>query len=174
MSDITGVGLIEAILYLENRPVNLQYLVKLTGKSADEIRQSIGDLTKKYRDTHSSLTITENTSGDYHLTISQDLYDQLSQYYDARKKMRLSNQALETLAIVAYRQPITRSEIERIRGVKVGHIMKMLTDYKLVKFVGKKNAVGKPLLYGTTDFFLRSFGLLSLKDLPPISEFDRE
>ena len=174
MSDITGVSLIEAILYLENRPVNLQYLVKLTGKTADEIRQSIGDLTKKYSDTHSSLTITENTSGDYLLTISQDLYDQLSQYYDARKKMRLSNQALETLAIVAYRQPITRSEIEQIRGVKVGHIMKMLTDYKLVKFVGKKNAVGKPLLYGTTDFFLRSFGLLSLKDLPPISEFDRE
>jgi segregation and condensation protein B len=174
MSDIALVNLVEAVLYLENRPVNLRYLVKLTGKAADEIRQSISDLTKKYRDTNSSFTITENASGDYHLTISQGLYDQLSQYYDARKKMRLSNQALETLAIVAYRQPITRSEIERIRGVKVGHIIKMLIDYKLVKFVGKKDAVGKPLLYGTTDFFLRSFGLLSLKDLPPISELDRE
>jgi segregation and condensation protein B len=174
MSEATTVNLIEAILYLENRPVNLQYLVKLTGKSADEIRQSIDDLTKKYRGTRSSLTIAENASGDYHLTISQDLYEQLSQYYDARKKMRLSNQALETLAIVAYRQPITRPEIERIRGVTAGHILKMLTDYKLVKFVGKKNTVGKPLLYGTTDFFLRSFGLLSLKDLPPISEFERE
>jgi segregation and condensation protein B len=174
MSEITLVNLVEAVLYLENRPVNLTYLVKLTGKTADEIKRSVSDLNQKYRETNSSLTIIENATGDYHLTISQSLYDQLSQFYDARKKMRLSNQAIETLAIVAYRQPITRSEIERVRGVKVGHIMKMLVDYKLVKFVGKKDAVGKPLLYGTTDFFLRSFGLLSLKDLPPISEFERE
>ena len=87
--------------------------------------------------------------------------------------MRLSNQALETLAIIAYKQPITRIEIEKIRGVQVSHIMRILLEYKFIKFVGKKNVPGRPLLYGTTDNFLKYFGLLSLKDLPPISEFEK-
>jgi segregation and condensation protein B len=174
MSDTPVVSLVEAILYLENRPVNLQYLVKLTGKPAGEIEQSIGELAKKYEDARSAFTISRNSSGDYHLTISRDLYEQLAGYYDSRKKMRLSNQALETLSIVAYRQPVTRVEIERIRGVKSGHILKMLSEYKLIRCVGTRSSVGKPVLYGTTDFFLRTFGLLSLKELPPISEFERE
>ena len=90
-----------------------------------------------------------------------------------QKKVRLSSQALETLAIVAYKQPITKSEIERIRGVQVGYILKVLLEHKIIKITGKKDAPGRPLLYGTTDKFLKYFGLLSIKDLPPISEFER-
>jgi len=174
MSDNPTRNLVEAILFLENRPVNLQHLVKITGMSAEETRACIEELRLRYSDTSSSFMITQNDSGDFHLTISDALYKQLSMHYDSRKKMRLSNQALETLAIVAYRQPVTRAEIEKIRGVKVGHVLKLLIDYQLIKFAGKKDTVGKPMMYRTTDYFLRSFGLLSLKDLPPLSEFEKE
>ena len=167
------IQLIEALLFLENRPVNINYISKLTGKNKEEIQISISKLKKRYIDMNSSLVISENANDDFHLTISESLYDQLGKYYDSRRKMRLSNQALETLAIIAYKQPITRIEIEKIRGVQVSHIMRILLEHKFIKFVGKKNVPGRPLLYGTTDNFLKYFGLLSLKDLPPISEFEK-
>ena len=143
------IQFIEALLFLENRPVNIKYISK------------------------SSLVITENDNGDYHLTISPLQYNKLFKYYDTRKKSRLSTQALETLAIIAYKQPITRVEIESIRGVQVSHIIKVLLENKLIRFMGKKDAPGRPMLYGTTDNFLKYFGLLNIKDLPPISEFEK-
>ena len=167
------IQLIEALLFLENRPVNIKYISKLTGTNKEEIQISIAELKKRYHKEGSSLVISQNANDDFHLTISPSLYDQLGKYYDSRRKMRLSNQALETLAIIAYKQPITRIEIEKIRGVQVGHIMRILLEHKFIKFVGKKNVVGRPLLYGTTDKFLKYFGLLSLKDLPPINEFEK-
>jgi segregation and condensation protein B len=167
------VHLIEALLFLENRPVNVAYISKITGKPKEAIRKSIDQLTKKLRDMDSALIITKNERGDYHLTIAPSLYDQLGTYYDTRKKMRLSVQALETLAIIAYKQPITRIDIEKIRGVQVGHILRVLLEYKLIHITGKKDSPGRPVLYGTTENFLKSFGLLSIKDLPPISEFER-
>jgi segregation and condensation protein B len=170
---IETVQLIEALLFLENRPVNIKYLAKLSGRSGEEIKNSISLLQKKLSRMESSLIVTENDKGDYHLTISPLHYNRLFKYYDRRKKTRLSNQALETLAIIAYKQPITRVEIESIRGVQVAHIIKVLLENKLVRFIGKKDSPGKPLLYGTTDNFLKYFGLLNIKDLPPISEFER-
>ena len=172
-NDIDTTQLIEALLFLENRPVNIQYISKITGKNKEEIKESIAVLDKKFQETGSSLIISENESDDYHMTISPSLYDHLGKYYDSRRKIRLSTQALETLAIIAYKQPITRMEIEKIRGVRVSHIIRILLEHKLIQFLGKKDVPGKPLLYGTTDNFLKYFGLLSLKDLPPISEFEK-
>ena len=167
------IQFIEALLFLENRPVNIKYISKLSGHSADDIKHSIKLLQNKLNSIESSLIITENDTGDYHLTISPFQYNNLFKYYDTRKKTRLSTQALETLAIIAYKQPITRVEIESIRGVQVSHILKVLLENKLVRFTGKKDAPGKPMLYGTTDNFLKYFGLLNIKDLPPISEFEK-
>lgn len=172
-NDIDTTQLIEALLFLENRPVNIQYISKITGKNKEEIKESIAVLVKRFQETASSLIISENESDDYHMTISPSLYDHLGKYYDSRRKIRLSTQALETLAIIAYKQPITRMEIEKIRGVRVSHIIRILLEHKLIQFLGKKDVPGKPLLYGTTDNFLKYFGLLSLKDLPPISEFEK-
>jgi len=172
-NDIDTTQLIEALLFLENRPVNIQYISKITGKNKKEIKESIALLVKRFQETGSSLIISENESDDYHMTISPSLYDHLGKYYDSRRKIRLSTQALETLAIIAYKQPITRMEIEKIRGVQVSHIIRILLEHKLIQFLGKKDVPGKPLLYGTTDNFLKYFGLLSLKDLPPISEFEK-
>jgi segregation and condensation protein B len=165
---------IEALLFLENRPVNETYLAKLTGAKKEDLRHAIRMIKQRLAETGSAMVIESNERGDHHLTVSQELYDSLSDYYKSQKKMRLSTQALETLAIIAYRQPITKVEIERIRGVQVGHILKSLLEQEIIRIVGRKDAPGKPILYRTTDKFLTFFGLLSLKDLPPITEFERQ
>lgn len=165
---------VEAILFLENRPVNEKYLVKLTGANREDLRNAIQEIKKRFADMGSAMVIDSNDSGDHHLTISQELYESLSGYYKTQKKMRLSTQALETLAIIAYRQPVTKVEIERIRGVQVGHILKSLLEQEVIRIAGRKDAPGKPILYRTTDKFLTFFGLLSLKDLPPITEFEKQ
>jgi len=164
--------LVEALLFLENRPVNINYLSKVINRDREEIKNCISILKEKLRISDSSLIIVENENEDYHLTISPDLYEKLEKHYDTRKRARLSTQALETLAIIAYKQPITRAEIERIRGVQVGYILRVLLENELITLSGRKNVPGKPSLYVTTDKFLKYFGLLSLKDLPPIEEFE--
>lgn len=166
------IPLVEALLFLENRPVNIGYISKVIGKNKIIIRNSIAELGKKLKESGSSLEIIENGRDDFHLTISPTYYQYLGNYYDVRKKFHLSKQSLETLAIVAYRQPVTKVEIEKIRGVQVGHTMKVLLEQGLIRIVGRKNTPGKPVLYSTTDKFLKCFGLLSLNDLPPIDEFD--
>ncbi len=173
-SDYSGtIQFIEALLFLENRPVNIKFISKLSGQSEEDIKNCIKLLQNRLSSIESSLIITKNDKGDYHLTISPLQYNKLFKYYDTRKKTRLSTQALETLAIIAYKQPITRIEIESIRGVQVSHIIKVLLENKLVRFIGKKDSPGKPMLYGTTGNFLKYFGLLNIKDLPPISEFEK-
>ena len=137
------------------------------------MQKSLDDLKEGLARAGSALAIESNDSGDYHLTVSQELYESLDRYYKIQKKVRLSTQALETLAIIAYKQPITKVEIERIRGVQVGHILKVLLEHEIIRISGRKDAPGKPLLYRTTDKFLKYFGLLSLKDLPPITEFEK-
>jgi len=171
--NVSTINLVESLLFLENRPVNIRHLEKLTGRKREDIKKSIHELEQKYRQIGSSLCITENDQFDYQLSVRKSLFSHLRKYYDSRQKVRLSNAALETLAIVAYKQPVTRSEVEKIRGVQAGHTLKFLLEQKLVQFAGKKDAPGKPILYKTTDHFLNYFGLLSLKDLPPISDFEK-
>lgn len=168
-----SIQLVEALLFLENRPVNITYISRLTGLDRNTVKQSINEIKTRLETTSSSLTITSNDSGDVQLTIRKELYQQLGKYYDTRRKLRLSPQALETLAIIAYKQPVTRVEIEKLRGVNVGYILKILMEMQLICIKGKKDAPGKPILYGTTDKFLRYFGLHSIRDLPPLEEFDK-
>ena len=166
--------IIEALLFLENRPININFIAKVTGRSKEDVRKSIEELKTGFADSGSALTIASNDTGDYHLTISTELYDSIDQYYKIQKKVRLSTPALEPLAIIAYKQPITKVEVERIRGVQVGHILKVLLEHEIIRIAGRKDAPGKPLLYRTSDKFLKFFGLLSLKDLPPITEFEKK
>lgn len=165
--------IIESILFLENKPVGINKLKEISGLKKEEIIKSIDNINAILDMVGSPLTVIKNDKNDFHLTVRENLYEHLKDYYDSRKKIKLSQQAIETLAIIAYKQPITKIEIEAIRGVQVGHIIKQLLEYGLIKITGKRNSPGKPILYGTTDKFLKYFGLLSLKDLPPIEEFDR-
>jgi segregation and condensation protein B len=164
--------LVEAVLFLENKPVNVKRLAHMMERDTAAVAKAVEELNGRLREGGSALHIVRNDAGDYNLSVHPDLYDALSRYYDARKKIKLSTQALETLAIIAYRQPITKAEIERIRGVRVGHVIRILLDLELVRLRGRKDVPGKPILYGTTDKFLKFFGLLSLKDLPELSEFE--
>jgi len=169
---IETVQLIEALLFLENRPVNVKYISRVTGRDRKTVEVLIDKLRKRLKNSQSSLYIAQNESGEYYLTILPDLYDELAEHYDTRKKLRLSIQALETLAIIAYKQPVTRVEIERIRGVSVGHVIRTLLEYELIRIAGRKNLPGRPVLYTTTAKFLKYFGLLSLKDLPAPGEYE--
>ncbi len=173
VADRETLQLVEALLFLENGPVNISYISRITGKKKDSVQIAIAELVKRLRTSESVLTITQNERGDFHLTISPALYEKLGKYYDMRRKIRLSPQALETLAIVAYKQPITRVEIEKIRGVGVGHTLKLLLEYDLIRVSGRKDVPRKPVLYATTVKFLQFFGLLSIKDLPSLSEYEQ-
>jgi len=171
--EISSIKIIEALLFLENKPVNIKYISKVTGKTKDDVKKSIDQLKERLHKMDSSLIIDENSKGDCQLSISPLVYDYLGRYYDKRKSLKLSHQAIETLSIIAYKQSITRAEIERIRGVQVGYILRVLIEYELVKIVGRKDVPGKPILYGTTHKFLKYFGLMSLDDLPSINEFEK-
>jgi segregation and condensation protein B len=164
--------LIEAVLFLENGPVNIRQIARLTGSDHASIAEAVDGINGRLDEGGSALHVEKNDAGLYNLTIRPALYDALSEHYDTRKKVKLSAQALETLAIVAYRQPITKAEIERIRGVRVGHVMRILLDLELVRLRGRKDVPGKPVLYGTTEKFLKFFGLLSLDDLPELGELE--
>ena len=172
ISNEKTVQLVEALLFLENRPVHVQYISRMTGINKNEITIAISHLADRLKHTRSALYIAQNESGEYYLTIQPDLYNELADHYDTRKKLRLSTQALETLAIIAYKQPVTRIEIERVRGVSVGHVIRTLLEYELIRITGRKNVPGRPVLYGTTAKFLKYFGLLSLKDLPNPAEYE--
>ena len=171
--DNSSIQLVEALLFLENGPVNIRYIAKITGETRETIREAVSIIRERLKRNESSLVVVENENGDFQLTINADLYEKLGKRYDTRKKLSLSPQALETLAIVAYKQPITRVEIEKIRGVGVEHVLRVLLEYELIRITGKKEVPGRPVLYGTTKNFLKFFGILSLKDLPSISEFER-
>jgi segregation and condensation protein B len=172
-NDRNSVRLVEALLFLENGPVNIGYIAKVTGEKRETVKDAICIIREKLQHIDSSLVLVENENGDYQLTISTELYEKLGKRYDTRKKLSLSPQALETLAIVAYKQPITRVEIEKIRGVGVEHVLRVLMEYELIRITGRKGVPGRPVLYGTTKNFLKFFGILSLRDLPSISEFER-
>ena len=171
--DNQAVRLIEALLFLENGPVNISYLSRITGLSRDAVRDELTHLADRYRQTNSCLVIRENDKGDYQLTIASELYERLGKRYDTRKKLSLSPQALETLAIIAYRQPCTRAEIEAVRGVEVDQIVRNLIDMQLIKVRGRSELPGRPWLLTTTPLFLEHFGLKSIEDLPGIDELRR-
>ena len=124
------------------------------------------------RDDH-GLEIIE-LGGGYAFSVKPQLWDTLKPHYGKRNEGKLSRAALETLSIVAYSQPVTRQEIESIRGVSADGMIKLLLSRSLIKEVGKKDAPGKPVQYGTTKDFLKTFRLASIADLPKMDELDKE
>jgi len=165
-------AIIEVLLFVSSEPLSEQQIIACTGSfySEKEIRNVILKLSTSYDERHSGLQILEVANGFRMGTRSQ--FDHIiRRYKQEKKKIRLSLPALETLAIIAYRQPITTPEIEAIRGVTVSAIVKNLLEKRLIKIIGRKKAAGKPLIYGTTRDFLEYFGLNDLSALPTLEEF---
>lgn len=162
---------LETLLFITDHPLSVDELRKLTKvKDVARLRALVGELKQKLEEQASAVQILE-IAGGFQMATRPAHADLVRKLFAERMTMRLSTAAHETLAIVAYKQPLTRAEIEDIRGVEVIAALETLLEKRLIKVVGRKESVGRPLLYGTTADFMRHFGLGSLEDLPPIDEF---
>jgi len=164
--------IIEALLFANDSPLSLDKIKEiLEGTGKKEIRQAITDLQKSYDNSGSAIRVAE-LAGGYQLLTREEYATIVQKLYRGRGASRLTQRALETLAIIAYKQPITKQEMEAIRGVNVDGVVKTLLERNLIKIEGRQKAPGNPLLYGTTRFFLQYFGLDSLESLPKLKEID--
>jgi segregation and condensation protein B len=162
--------LVEAILFATPEPVRAHDIASAFGVSTDEAVASIERLRAAYEERGSGLEVRQ--IGDaYRIYTKPELADAVGHFANRSRVGRLSRPALETLSIVAYRQPITRGEISRIRGVNVDSVLQTLTERGLVLEVGREPGPGRAPLFGTTPLFLEKIGLGSLSDLPPLSSF---
>ena len=166
-------GLVEAVLFLESEPLELNLLAKATELSKEVVIEALAQLREEYSRPEHGLEIAE-IAGGYAFVPKAELWVKLRERYGKKNEHRLSRAALETLAIVAYSQPITRGEIENIRGVQADTMIRQLIARNLIREVGKKDAPGKPTQYGTTKDFLKIFHLSSIADLPKLGEIDQE
>ena len=169
-------SIIEALLFAGNEPVRpgeIREIIASAPPLGDvAIRGLIDELKDEYCKSGRSFTIAE-IAGGYRLQTRPEYWDWISKLRAAPSRRKLSAPALETLAIAAYRQPITKAEIEAIRGGNIDGVLENLMDRELIEPKGRKQAIGKPHLYGTTKKFLEHFGLRTIKDLPEIEELKR-
>ncbi len=159
--------IIEAMLFSADTPLSLSRLSELSGLSPRDVRLAIADLNAKYLVAGLSFRIEEIARGYQMLTLPQ-FAPWVTKLNKAQAQSRLSAAALETLSIVAYKQPVIRADIEAIRGVSCGDVLTRLREMGLIRITGRAEIVGRPLLYGTTRKFLDVFGLADLEDLPPM------
>lgn len=159
---------VEAALLTSDRPVGVTQLAEALGASSVKmVHAAVDQLNTQYEQTGRSFRI-ELVAGGYQVMTLPQLGPVLEALNRNRQQTRLSPAALETLAIVAYRQPVLRAEIESIRGVACGEVLRSLMERRLVKIAGRAEEIGRPMLYGTTRTFLEVFGLGSLSDLPKV------
>jgi segregation and condensation protein B len=164
------VRVVEALLFSSNRPVTASRLADLADLTdGREARAIIRELRAGYDAAARAFTV-EEIAGGFQILTRPEFALYVRRLESHQQQDSLSRAALETLAIVAYRQPITRAEVEDIRGVQCGSILRSLVDRRLLKVAGKKDEIGRPLLYATTRYFLEAFGLKSLRDLPKHAE----
>ncbi len=163
---------LEALLFATDQPLSLARLAGFfPGVERKAIQAAVEELKAEYdRDEH-AFTIVE-FGGGYSIATRPEFAPVVKKLYRGRRKLRLSKAALEVLSIIAYKQPVTRLEIEEIRGVQVSGVLGTLMERELVEIVGRAEGLGSPLLYGTTRAFLDYLGLRSLKELPRLSELE--
>ena len=165
--------IIEALLFVSQGPLKLETIVDITEKSADEVNQAISELKNACEEKQSPIQIIE-IAGGWQFSTKRDFAPFIRKLFKEETTLKLSSSALETLEIIAYKQPITRAEIEQVRGVEVSAVIKTLVEKNLVRPCGKKDTVGTPFLYGTTQQFLIYFGLKSTDELPSLEEINVE
>jgi len=166
-------NIIEALLYMTDHALSDAEITEVLDQKsigADDIRNCVREISEKYQASGSPLRVVE-VAGGIQIATRPEMAIWIRRLYKERLTVRLSTSALETLSIIAYKQPITRSDIEQIRGVEASGVMETLLERRLVKVVGRKETIGRPLLYGTTSEFLRHFGLKHLSELPDLNTF---
>lgn len=160
---------IEAILFTMGESVGVEKIAAAIEHDEDTTVKIIHNMMDKYEESDRGIKIIELENA-FQMCTKQEFYEQLIKVASQPKKYTLTDVLLETLSIVAYKQPITKMEIEKIRGVSCGHAMNKLVEYGFIKELGRLDAPGRPMLFGTTEQFLRSFGVQSIDELPVISD----
>jgi len=163
------LALLEAALFLAKEPMTCRKLSQLAGlPERTRTRQLIQKLNQRYEQHRSAFCVVEVAEG-FQLRTRPELAAWLVRMQGSSQSVRLSNPAMETLTVIAYRQPVPRTEIERIRGVQCGDLIRQLLEQDLATIVGRSEELGRPFLYGTTSHFLKIFGLANLNDLPTLT-----
>jgi segregation and condensation protein B len=164
-------ALLEALLFVSHEPVSIDRLMAAVGHTSPaEVRPALRHLGEDFDREGRGLQLVE-VAGGFQLVTRPDYAPWIKRLDRARSVPKLSRSALESLAIIAYKQPIVRTDIEQIRGVETSSVLRTLLERKLVRMVGRKDSPGRPILYGTTKTFLQHFGLRDLSELPPLREF---
>jgi len=170
---LTMEGAIEAVLFASDEPVTAAKLAQICEVGSERmVNEHVANLNRKYEAGGHSFKI-ERIAGGYQMLTLEEYNHWLAKLVKVRGETKLSQAAMETLAIIAYKQPIIRAEVEAIRGVASGEMIRSLMYKGVVKIVGRAEVLGRPLLYGTTKKFLELFGLNSIKDLPKVEELKK-
>lgn len=161
-------SVIEAVLFAMGDSVELSKLSHVLEMDARQIRSIIEEMNQEYKKDDKGICILELEDA-FQLCTKPELYEYLIKIAKAPRKYVMSDTLLETLSIIAYKQPVTRLEIEKIRGVSCDHAVNRLIEFNLIQEVGRMDAPGRPLLFGTTEEFLRTFGVKSIGELPVLN-----
>jgi segregation and condensation protein B len=171
MEQIDIQAIMEAIIYVADEPVKWEQFKEVFPEESNEtIKQALAAMVDGFNARPGGMSIRE-VAGGYRMTTRPEHHEQIRMYLKTRPSAKLSMAALETLAVIAYKQPVTMAEILAIRGKKSSTALQTLLEKKMVAIVGRKQVVGRPILYGTSKEFLIHFGLNSLSDLPTLEEF---
>lgn len=164
-------GAVEALLFVSEKPVTIDQLKDaIPGSQGADLKEAVKALLADYTVAGKGVVIAEIANG-YQMLSSQMYAGYIREFYKTRHKEKLSRPALESLAIIAYKQPVSRTDVELIRGVNSDGVVMHLLNKGLIKIAGRKEVPGRPYVYGTTTQFLEYFGLRSLEDLPKLEEF---
>lgn len=169
MDERQMMGIIESILFVSGDPLSLNDICKVLEIDLRYARKLMERMIDCFHFERRGLQVIK-VNDTFQLATRPEYAEYINKYIGPSQKQELSQASLETLAIIAYRQPVTRMDIEALRGVRCEHALSTLLNRELIKEVGRLDAPGRPILYGTTDLFLRSFGLSSLEDLPDLKE----
>jgi len=165
-------AVIEALIFSSKKMIEKETLLTITELDESELNEIIEHLREKYQRSDSGIQL-KSYNNRYVFQTKEIFADYIEQLFDITKVSSLSTAAMETLAIVAYRQPVTRTEIEEIRGVRVSGTLHTLSKYELIEEIGRKDTIGNPIIYGTTDKFLEYLDIEHLSELPEIERVEK-
>lgn len=166
-------AIIEALLCLSSEPISLEQMVKVIDEAEkNRIKEALNELITDYNSDNHGIRVVE-IAGGFQITSRPQYNRWIKKHFALSSKTKLTLPALETLAIIAYQQPITNPEISAIRGADSTSVLKTLLEKRLIKIKGRKKVVGRPLLYGTSREFLTHFGLKNISELPTLEEFEQ-
>ena len=165
------VALVEALIFVADEPITTKLLAEVLDEERESVQAAVEELTREYESRESGLQIRE-IAGGWQISTRTEFHEEVRKFLKTRPSAKLSLASLETLAVIAYKQPVTVPEILDIRGVQSASAIKTLLDKRLIVAKGRKETVGRPMQYGTSKDFLIQFGLKDLSELPSIEDFE--